>query len=212
MTQDAQREPRPAGAEALFGDQLPKVDKYVDLLATTGIEWGLIGPRELPRLWTRHVLNCAPVAELITEGETVADLGSGAGLPGLIIALRRPELKVTLIEPLARRVEWLGETVSSLGLTNVSVVRARAEELVDREIFGVVTSRAVKALPGLATWTAPLVSPGGRMLAIKGESAEAELAGAERMLKRVGLGHGRVHVLGMDSQETPTRVIELERL
>lgn len=212
MAPDSQVEPRPEAAERLFGDQLSKVDAYVEALATTGTEWGLIGPREVPRLWSRHVLNCAPVTELISDDDTVADLGSGAGLPGLVIALRRPGLNVTLIEPLARRVEWLELTVAELELPNVRVIRARAEELVDREVFSVVTSRAVKALPGLASWTAPLLTAGGRMLAIKGASARDELESSAKTLKKVGLGRGAVHELSADFQDVPTRVVELTRM
>lgn len=144
-------------ATAIFGDRLPLAQRYVEHLATTGIERGLIGPREVPRLWARHVLNCAAVQEYIAEGASVADVGSGAGLPGLCLAIARPDLAITLIEPLERRVIWLHEVVEDLGLENVKILRSRAEQAIGQVDADVVTARAVSALVGLVDITLPIL-------------------------------------------------------
>lgn len=144
-------------AERIFGGQLDLAKRYVEHLATSGIERGLIGPREVPRLWSRHVLNCAVVAELIDDGAKVADVGSGAGLPGLCLAIARPDLYLTLIEPLERRVVWLEEVVMDLGLSNVEIIRSRAEAAIGKVECTVVTARAVSALKTLAPLTIPLL-------------------------------------------------------
>ncbi|GAB3046135.1 16S rRNA (guanine(527)-N(7))-methyltransferase RsmG [Sediminivirga luteola] len=196
------------------GSRRARIEQYVGHLSTTGVSWGLIGPRELPRIWTRHVLNCAAVGELFDpEGEQgpVADLGSGAGLPGLVLAIARPDVSITLIEPLERRVEWLEMVCDDLGVDNVRVVRARAEDLVDEEIFSAVTSRAVKALSGLVPWTAPLLSPGGRMLAMKGRSAEDEIEKAGKTLRRLRLDGARVVTVGAAVLAEPSRVVVATR-
>lgn len=148
--------------------------RYVEHLATTGVQWGLIGPREIPRLWERHVLNCALLTDLVPHGVTVADVGSGAGLPGVVLALRRPDLQLVLIEPLLRRVRWLEQVVADLGLDGVQVRRARAEALVGELVVPVVTARAVAPLDRLARWALPLLAPGGELLAIKGRTAHSE--------------------------------------
>src|SRR5699024_267573 len=150
----------------------PVSQRYAEHLATTGIEWGLIGPREVDRLWTRHILNCAVVAEFIGDDDVIGDVGSGAGLPGIPIALLRPEAKIVLIEPMERRVEWLTMVIEDPGLKNVRTVRARVEDLVDEEMFSVVTARAVKARTRLMEWTRGGLSPGGRILGLKGASVE----------------------------------------
>jgi len=154
-------------------------------LATTGVERGLIGPRETPRLWSRHVLNCAVIGELVPEGARVLDIGSGAGLPGLPLAIARPDLRVVLVEPMLRRTTWLLEVVEALGL-DVSVVRSRAQDLHGRERAGVVTSRAVAHLDRLAQWCLPLVDAGGHMVAIKGATAAREIVEAEPTIRRLG--------------------------
>lgn len=163
----------------MFSSRLALAERYAGLLATEGIVRGLIGPREVPRLWDRHLLNCALVADLVPEGSTVCDIGSGAGLPGIVLALRRPDLHVTLVEPLLRRTTFLEEVVTELGLDQVRVVRGRAEDQRGGAPFEVVTSRAVAPLPRLLAWSMPLVAPGGVLLALKGSSATAEVAEVE---------------------------------
>lgn len=172
----------PQVARRVFSDALPTATAFATLLATDGIVRGLIGPREVPRLWERHLLNCAVVTEAVDEGSSVCDIGSGAGLPGLVMAIRRPDLELTLVEPLLRRTTFLTEAVEALGLSNVRVVRARAEELHGSELFDVVTSRAVAPLDRLSRWSLPLVRSGGVFLAMKGSSAEAELATATKVI------------------------------
>lgn len=162
----------PAGTESLFPDP-DRVSAYAELLATEGVRRGLIGPREADRLWDRHLVNSALVGGLLASGADVADVGTGAGLPGLVVALVRQDLRVTLIEPLLRRVTFLDEVVSQLGLDNVRVVRARAENV--DEDFDAVTSRAVARLPQLLQWCVPLTRAGGEVLALKGETAAQEL-------------------------------------
>ena len=169
----------PPGARAVFGPAVDAAIEYGRLLATEGTVRGLIGPRELPRLWERHLLNSAAIASLVPAGARVVDVGSGAGLPGIPLALARPDLTVTLLEPLARRVAFLTECVDRLGLERVTVVRGRAEEGPVRRALGgadVVTARAVAPLDKLAGWCLPLLRPGGLLLAMKGSTAAAELA------------------------------------
>ena len=171
----------PPEARAVFGPAVDAAIEYVRLLATEGAVRGLIGPREVPRLWDRHLLNSAAIASLVPPGARVVDVGSGAGLPGIPLALVRPDLTITLLEPLARRVTFLTECVDRLGLDRVTVVRGRAEEgPVRRELGGadVVTARAVAPLDKLAGWCLPLLRPGGRLLAMKGSTAAEELAAA----------------------------------
>ncbi|MEV2278504.1 16S rRNA (guanine(527)-N(7))-methyltransferase RsmG [Nocardiopsis sp. NPDC049922] len=168
----------PSEAEAVFGDALPKARRYAELLADDGVRRGLIGPREVPRLWERHLINCAVVEELLPEGAEVVDIGSGAGLPGLVLALVRPDIRVTLLEPLLRRTVFLNEAVEILGLANVEVRRGRAEEAHGELYTDFVTARAVAPLARLAGWALPLLRKDGSLLAMKGEQAEAELATA----------------------------------
>ncbi|MFP5252456.1 MAG: 16S rRNA (guanine(527)-N(7))-methyltransferase RsmG [Actinomycetes bacterium] len=181
----------------MFADALPQAETYARLLATDGVVRGLIGPREAPRLWERHLLNCAVVAEAVPAGVGVCDLGSGAGLPGIPVALARPDLQVTLVEPLLRRTTFLEEVVAALGLSNVDVVRARAEELHGSRRFDVVTSRAVAPLGKLLRWSVPLVRSGGLVLAMKGSSAAEELAGCTTELRRLDVTHAEVVEVGV---------------
>lgn len=207
----AEPPPAPTAARGVFGSRLPSATRYVEWLATEGIVRGLLGPREVPRLWERHVLNCAAVAEAIPRGATVADLGSGAGLPGVVLALTRPDLSVTLIEPLLRRSDFLGEVVADLGLENCEVVRARGEELAGSRTFEVVTSRAVAALPRLAQWSLPLVAPGGVMLAMKGSRVAEELTAAEPVVTRWGGGPPEVIRVGTGVVDPPPVLVRVVR-
>jgi 16S rRNA (guanine527-N7)-methyltransferase len=177
----------PAAAQAVFGEALPVASAYAALLATEATVRGLIGPREVPRLWERHLLNGALVTDLVPTGATVCDLGSGAGLPGLVMAIRRRDLTVTLVEPLLRRTSFLDEAVAALGLGNVEVVRARADALHGSRSFDVVTARAVAPLDRLTAWALPLVRTGGEFLAMKGSAVQAELEAAAPAI-RAGRG------------------------
>ncbi|MCW2820142.1 MAG: methyltransferase GidB [Marmoricola sp.] len=196
----------------MFASSLPRAEQYAALLATQATVRGLIGPREVPRLWERHLLNCALVTDLVPEGSTVADIGSGAGLPGLVMAIRRPDLHVTLVEPLLRRTTFLEEAVELLGLDRVVVHRGRAEELGPEATFDVVTSRAVAPMDRLARWSLPLVRPGGLFLAMKGSSAEDELASSRAVLERLGGADPSVHRLGEDLLEQPVTVVRIKRV
>lgn len=190
--------------------RVPLLQQYAELLATDGIVRGLIGPREVPRLWERHLLNCLVLARELPAG-SVADIGSGAGLPGLVIAIARPDCQVTLIEPLLRRTTFLDEVVETLGLDNVEVVRGRADELHGSRTFEVVTSRAVAPLAKLARWSLPLVAPGGAMVAMKGSSAADEVARDQKALQKLGTGSPRVREVGQDVLATPTTLVEIRR-
>ena len=205
-------------ARTLFGDRLDLAAAYAELLATDGVVRGLIGPRETPRLWDRHLLNCAAMAERIPEGASLIDVGSGAGLPGLVLAIARPDLTVTLVEPLARRTAFLIEAVQQLGLTrSVRVFRGRAEEAAagsrDREplIADIVTARAVAALDRLAAWCLPLAAPGGRLMALKGASAAEEIAEHAAAVARLGGGEPELHRCGVGVIDPPATVIEVVR-
>jgi 16S rRNA (guanine527-N7)-methyltransferase len=193
----------PGSAAGVFGAALATAEAFADVLATRGVEQGLIGPREVPRRWDRHLLNCAVVAELIDgRCRTLVDIGSGAGLPGLVLAMVRPDVMVTLLEPMERRCRFLGACVAELGLTNACVLRSRAEDAVRAGLAraDVATARAVAPLPRLAELAVGVVRPGGMVLAIKGITAEEELADAEPVLRRIGAhgaevvraGHGKV--------------------
>lgn len=177
-------------------DRLPVAVAYADLLATDGVVRGLIGPREAPRLWDRHLLNSAVLGEAIPRGSTVCDIGSGAGLPGLVVAIARPDLSVTLVEPLLRRTTFLEEAVQALSLTNVEVVRGRADALHGSRTFDVVTSRAVAPLDRLLEWSMPLVAPTGALVAMKGSSVAEEIEAARPVLERWRCGEPEVLTLG----------------
>jgi 16S rRNA (guanine527-N7)-methyltransferase len=191
----------------VFGSRWGLAVTYAELLAGEGVLRGLIGPREAPRLWERHLLNCAVLSDLVPEGADVADLGTGAGLPGVVLAIRRPDLRVTLVEPLLRRTTFLSEVVASLGLDNVEVRRARAEELHGSADFAVVTSRAVAPLPRLLAWSMPLVRQGGLLLAMKGSTAAEEVSAAHQDLARWQAHDFEVLSVGGDVIAPPTTVI-----
>ena len=207
-----------AAAERWFGDRLPLAIAYARLLVTDGVTRGLIGPREAPRIWERHLLNCAALVELIPPDARVVDVGSGAGLPGIVLAVARPDVSVILVEPLARRAAFLEEAVAALGLDRTTVVRARAEELVpirgrpriDRA--DVVTARAVAPLDRLTAWCLPLVADGGRLLALKGESAAEEVGAHAVAIARLGGGAPVVRRCGVGVIEPPTTVVEIARV
>lgn len=196
----------------MFAARLPLAERYAGWLAGAAVERGLIGPREVPRLWDRHLLNCAVVAEAIPAGVGVVDIGSGAGLPGVVLAVARPDLHLTLVEPLLRRTTFLHEILTDLELANVSVVRARADELHGTARFDVVTSRAVAPLSKLLAWSMPLVAPGGYLLAMKGASVEKELAGAEKALHRWARGSAREVVsVGSGVVDPVVRLVRIDR-
>lgn len=196
-------------AEKIFGDRLGLAQRYVEHLATSGTERGLIGPREVPRLWSRHVLNCAVIESAIAHGSHVADVGSGAGLPGLCLAIARLDLELTLIEPLERRVIWLQEVVDDLGLGNVTVMRTRAELAVGMVNADVVTARAVSALSKLAGLTIPLLNGKGEVVAIKGRSAAEEIEQAAKVIRKLGGVETSVVVCGQELLEEPTTVVRI---
>lgn len=194
-------------AEDVFGSNEEIVSRYVDILGSRGVEWGLIGPREVDRLWDRHVYNSAAATDLLPEGASVVDVGSGAGLPGIPVALRRPDLRVTLLEPLLRRATFLSQTVAELGLADrVEVVRGRAED--HHQTYEAVLSRALAPLERLVAWCDPLRSPAGAILAMKGRTAADELAGAGRALADRRL---RADVLSVRAHPgtDPTTVVRL---
>jgi len=197
-------EVEPAAALTLFGDRLELARQYTADLAERGEELGLIGPLELPRLWSRHVLNCALLAPLVSG--RVGDVGSGAGLPGLVLAIARPDVELVLIEPMERRVEWLVHEAAALGLENVEVVRARAEEAKFSPWLDQVTARAVSALGKLIPMTAPLVRSGGQLLFLKGASVQNEVDAAAKAIKKARLSEVEVLLLGEGILPEATRV------
>ena len=205
--------PDPVSRETIldryFGDRREVIEEYADFLATAGVERGMIGPREAPRLWDRHLLNSVVVTPRVPEEALVADVGSGAGLPGLVWAIARPDIDVTLIEPLLRRTRFLDEAVERLGLPNVTIDRRRAEDV--DAAFDIVTARAVAALRKLGRWCLPLVRPGGALLAMKGSSAVEELDAARADLVNLGARTMVVETYGTDVLEVPTTVVEVTR-
>jgi 16S rRNA (guanine527-N7)-methyltransferase len=205
-------------ARQLFGDRLALAGRYAELLGTEGVVRGLVGPREADRIWDRHLLNCAVLTELIADGAYVVDVGSGAGLPGIVLAIARPDLAVALIEPLARRTAFLIEAVRELGLTDrVEVLRGRAEEAVAGPLAGrvepadVVTARAVAPIDRLAGWCLPLARVGGRLLALKGSTAADEVATHRATVERLGGGAPRIVRCGVGVLEQPATVVEITR-
>jgi 16S rRNA (guanine527-N7)-methyltransferase len=211
MTEHVSREtpPAPSSAREVFSRALPLAEQYADLLAGEATVRGLIGPREVPRLWERHLLNCAVVSDLMPEGSTVCDVGSGAGLPGLVLAIRRPDLFVTLLEPLLRRTTFLDLAVQRMGLDNVTVHRGRAEDLAGDAVFDVVTSRAVAPMDRLARWSLPLVRSGGLFLAMKGSSAAEEVARSQKVLRRLGATDTEVLTVGEQWLSPPVTVVRV---
>jgi len=206
-------EPLVPAARVLFARRLPLARRYAEMLATDGVVRGLIGPREAPRIWDRHLLNCATVAEIIPDKSSVTDVGSGAGLPGLALAIARPDLAVVLVDSLARRTTFLTEVVTALGLADqVSVVRGRAEELAaELAPADVVTARAVAPLDRLAAWCLPLAATGGRLLAIKGVGAAEEAAAHRAVIARLGGGTPIVRHCGVGLLDEPATVVEIVR-
>lgn len=203
----------PQGAAAVFGEHVDRAEAFVRLLARHGVERGLIGPREVDRLWERHVLNSAVIGECIPEGARVIDVGSGAGLPGIPLAISRPDLDIVLLEPMARRVDWLVEIVEALGLP-VTIERGRAEEKAVRSRIGtadIVTARAVAPLARLATWCLPLVRQSGSLLALKGAGAADEIERDRAAVRKVGGGEPRLVRCGVGVLDTPTTVVVIER-
>jgi 16S rRNA (guanine527-N7)-methyltransferase len=200
----AELETEPAVAASLFGDRIDTARSFTNELAARGEELGLIGPLELPRLWTRHILNCVVAAPLFSG--RVADIGSGAGLPGLVLAIARPDVRFTLVEPMERRVAWLDAEVARLELDNVEVLRARAEEVPVEPAFDQVTARAVSALAKLVPITAPLVRPGGELVFLKGERVGAEIEAAQKAFRRWKVADPEVIVLGEGVIPDITRV------
>jgi 16S rRNA (guanine527-N7)-methyltransferase len=202
--------PPPAAARNTFAPgRLELAERFADLLATEGVVRGLIGPREGSRLWERHLLNCALLGELLPTGSEVCDVGSGAGLPGIVLAIARPDLTVTLVEPLLRRTTFLDEVVRELGLDGVEVIRTRAEALHGTRTFDVVTARAVAPLHRLLSWSMPLVAPKGAMVAMKGSSAADEIVAAESTLQRLGCATPEIHSLGAKVTDSPTTAIRV---
>jgi len=199
----------PPAADEVFGLALPKAIEFAHLLATEGVTRGLIGPRETSRLWDRHLLNCAVVAELLPDRGELVDIGSGAGLPGVVLAMLRPRMRVILLEPLLRRSVFLEECLSQLDLPNATVVRARAEEKAGVIKADVATARAVAPLDRLAGWAAGLLRPGGQILAIKGQNAEEELAAARPVLSRLGMRSAEVLRVGHDRVISATTVVRV---
>jgi 16S rRNA (guanine527-N7)-methyltransferase len=202
--------PPPSAARGTFPPgRLELAERFAGLLATEGVVRGLIGPREGSRLWERHLLNCAVLGELLPTGSEVCDVGSGAGLPGIVLAIARPDLTVTLVEPLLRRTTFLDEVVRELGLDGVEVNRTRAEALHGTRTFDVVTSRAVAPLDRLLSWSMPLVAPNGAMVAMKGSSAADEILAAESTLQRLGCATPEIHSLGAKVTDSPTTAIRV---
>jgi 16S rRNA (guanine527-N7)-methyltransferase len=191
----------------VFGAALPAAERYAELLTGPGVERGLVGPAEAGRIWERHLLNCAALAELIPDRCTLADLGSGAGLPGIVLALLRPEADIVLVEPMARRVTFLTECVEALGLTGVRIVRGRAEDLAGEISADIVTARAVAPLGRLAGWAVGLCRPGGTVLAMKGASAQAEVAASGPALRLLRITDVAVLQVGSDKVDPPATVV-----
>jgi 16S rRNA (guanine527-N7)-methyltransferase len=196
-------------AEKFFGDRLPLAEAYAELLGTDGVLRGLIGPRETERLWQRHLLNSVAARPAFPAEGLVVDVGAGAGLPGIPLAIAAPGLEVRLVEPLLRRATFLTEVVEALGLTNATVVRARAEDLHGQLTAATVTARAVAPLDRLAGWCLPLVSPGGSLLALKGERADEELTAAEAALHLLGASSWSVEEYGAGVVDPPVRLVRV---
>ena len=199
----------PPAAAAVFGDRLGVAQRFAAILADTGVSHGLIGPREVPRLWERHVLNCAVAHEAFPQGARIIDVGSGAGLPGLALAVARPDLRLELVEPMLRRTTWLDVTVEALGLGNCTVHRGRAEDFHGTLSAPFATARAVARIDKLARWTFPLLEEGGVLVALKGEQAARELDEERGVLERLGMVASAVHTYGASVLEVPTVALEL---
>lgn len=202
----------PRAARTVFGDAVDVAARFVEILRLRGVERGVIGPRELDRLWERHVLNCAVLSELIDVDATVMDVGSGGGFPGVPLAIRRPDVDVVLLEPMERRVTWLTEVAADLDLANVHVVRGRAEDVVgDVAPADVVTSRAVAPLAKLSRWCLPLTRPTGRMLALKGASAGDEVKRDQYAIRKAGGLDIEIVQCGVELLPTATTVVSVSK-
>jgi 16S rRNA (guanine527-N7)-methyltransferase len=199
----------PAAARVVFGDRLPMAERFAALLSDTGVSHGLVGPREVPILWERHILNCAVAHEAFPEGIELVDVGSGAGLPGVALAIARPDLRVHLVEPMLRRTTWLSSTVEELGLSNCTVHRGRAEDLHGVLSAPFATARAVARIDKLARWTFPLLDDGGVLVALKGERAQEELGAQDAVLRRLGMTQARIGTYGEELLQVPTVTLEL---
>ena len=205
-------EVEPKEAQEVFGEYIGQARQYFDLLVRDGDLLGLIGPRELPKLWSRHILNSAVVADLIEDGQVVADVGSGAGFPGIPMAILRPNVKFVLIEPMERRANWLADVVvPTLGLENVKVLRGRAEEAPLRN-YDVTTARAVSALPKLLRMLVPLTAPGGQVLAMKGSKAQDEIEESKSLAKKLKLESFEIVTVGEKLLIDPTTVVRVRLL
>lgn len=200
--------PPPLAAE-IFGNRLSLAEQYAHLLADTGVSHGLIGPRETPRLWERHLLNCGIVESVLPYRTRLVDVGSGAGLPGLVLAIARPDLDVVLVEPMLRRTKWLENAVTDLELSNVQVLRGKAQDFWGKLRAPVVTARAVARLGELAAWCLPLLDGDGRLLALKGETAARELTEDEHAVRRAGGISGTLVLVGEGILPEPTRLIDI---
>jgi 16S rRNA (guanine527-N7)-methyltransferase len=205
-------EAEPAEAAAVFGENIAQARMFFDLLVRDGDLLGLVGPRELPKLWSRHILNSAVVAELVEDGQLVGDVGSGAGFPGIPMAIMRPNVRFVLIEPMERRSSWLADVVvPELGLQNVKVLRGRAEEAPLRN-YDVVTARAVSALPKLLRMLAPLAVKGGQILALKGSKAQQEIDDSLPLVKKLKLDSFEIVTVGENFLADPTTVVRVRLL
>jgi 16S rRNA (guanine527-N7)-methyltransferase len=200
-------EAEPAAAVAIFGEQIDQARYFAQTLANDSDELGLLGPREPDKLWSRHILNSAVVAELVRPGDKVADVGSGAGLPGIPMAIARPDAEFVLIEPMERRSSWMLEVVEDLGLNNVRILRSRAEDVSEQD-FDIVTARAVAALDKLLKMCVPLLKPGGALIALKGSKAAEEIANAKKLEKKLGISSFEILVCGEKILAEPTSVVK----
>jgi 16S rRNA (guanine527-N7)-methyltransferase len=195
--------------DVFAGEAWDRANAFAELLAGPGVVRGLLGPREVPRIWDRHLLNCAVVAEVVPQDAHLVDIGSGAGLPGLVLAIVRQDLSVTLLEPLLRRTVFLEECVEALKLDNVEVLRGRAEELVGKRVFDVASARAVAPLDRLLKWAMPLLREGGELIAMKGERAAGELAEAEAQLQASGARTAELVTVGHGKVEPPATLVRV---
>ncbi len=202
-----QFEAEPESAKAIFGPQIEKARAFAQKLANDSDDLGLLGPRELDKLWSRHILNSAVVSETVKAGDLVADVGSGAGLPGIPMAIALPEAHFVLIEPMERRSSWMLEVIEELGLTNIEVRRARAEEVLDLK-FDIVTARAVAALDKLLRLTVHLLKPGGSLIALKGSKASEEIEVARKLQKKLGIASFEIQICGEKFLAEPTSVVK----
>jgi 16S rRNA (guanine527-N7)-methyltransferase len=200
-------EAEPESAKAIFGPQIDKARAFAQKLANDSDDLGLLGPRELDKLWSRHILNSAVVSETVKVGDLVADVGSGAGLPGIPMAIALPEANFVLIEPMERRSNWMLGVIEELGLTNVEVRRARAEEVLDLK-FDIVTARAVAALDKLLRLTVHLLKPGGSLIALKGSKAAEEIEAARKLQKKLGIDSFEIQTCGEKFLAEPTSVVK----